>query len=592
MMSKIAVLPDNIINQIAAGEVVENPFSIVKELLENSIDSGADNIVVNIKKGGHDLIQVSDNGCGMSGDDLKLAFSRHATSKISNIEDLTKIATLGFRGEALPSIASVSRIQVKSSTNGDEGYVMDIEAGDVVNYEKAGSNKGTDIKVKNLFYNTPARKKFLKSSTQELRKITKIVKRFLLSHPNVSFTYHSDDKIIYKVNSVDLKQRIIQLFGGGYDKDVLEIDNRNDDYYISGYVGSLNLLQRRRGGQYLFLNGRYIEDDSISKSIRNCYDSTVQRGEFPFYVLYLNLPTESFDINVHPTKIEARFSKKLDTLNFISNSIKSKLKELFKVLPDIDIKSKIHQGSDALGLDLDLNTLIDIKSEDSITQKFSNDSSDEDSNQKAVVERAVDRLENYENNFQSLIKKDSHIWQIHNKYLITEITSGILVIDQHVAHERVLYEKVKKAFDSKALPSQSTLFPKTIKFDPEDYTKFLDIVPFLEKIGYKMREFGNNSIIIEGIPSEIKLGNEEEVINDILDRYIEYEKISSSYIDYIAATYSCKAAVKAGDFLEMDERVSLIDNLFATKNPYYCPHGRPIVVSIKTDELDKRFERK
>ena len=286
-MNKIAVLPDNIVNQIAAGEVVENPSSIVKELVENSIDSGADNIIINIKKGGHDLIQVSDNGCGMSGNDLKLAFSRHATSKISNVEDLTKIATLGFRGEALPSIASVSRIQVKSSTNGNEGYVMDIEAGDVANYEKAASNKGTDIKVKNLFYNTPARKKFLKSSNQELRKITKIVKRFLLSYPNVSFTYQSDDKIIYKVNSVNLKQRIIQLFGSGYDKDVLEIDSRNDsDCYISGYVGSLNLLQRRRGGQYLFLNGRYIEDDSISRSIRNCYDSTVQRGEFPLCSLF------------------------------------------------------------------------------------------------------------------------------------------------------------------------------------------------------------------------------------------------------------------------------------------------------------------
>ncbi len=591
-MGKIAVLPDNIINQIAAGEVVENPSSIVKELVENSIDSGATNIVINIKKGGHELIHVSDNGCGMNSYDLSLAFSRHATSKISKIDDLTKIATLGFRGEALPSIASVSRIQIKSSTDGSKGCMVDIEAGDVVNNEKTGANKGTDIKVKNLFYNTPARKKFLKSSSQELRKITKIVKRFLLSYPNVTFTYKSDEKIIYNFNSVDLKQRIVQLFGSGYDKDILLINGNNSDYQISGYVGSLNLLQRRRGGQYLFLNGRYIEDDSISKSIRNCYDSTVQRGEFPFYILYLTLPTDSFDINVHPTKIEARFSKKLDILNFINISIKNKLTELFKVLPDIDIKSKIHKGSDVLGFDLDFNTLIDKKSEDSITQKFSNDSIGEDSDKSPLVERAVGRLEDYENNFQSLINKDSHVWQIHNKYLITEITSGILVIDQHVAHERVLYEKVKKAFNSKPLPSQSTLFPKTIKFDPEDYSKFLDIVPFLEKIGYKMREFGNNSIIIEGIPSEIKLGNEEEVINDILDRYIEYKKISSSYIDYIAATYSCKAAVKAGDFLEMDERVSLIDNLFATKNPYYCPHGRPIVVSIKTDELDKRFERK
>ena len=591
-MNKIAILPDNIINQIAAGEVVENPSSIVKELIENSIDSGATDITISVKKGGHELIHISDNGCGMNNEDLNLAFSRHATSKISKIDDLTQIGTLGFRGEALPSIASVSRVEIKSSIDGQLGYIINIEGGDLKNNEKTGSNKGTEIKVKNLFYNTPARKKFLKSSTQELRRITKIVKRFLLSNPNISFIYKSDDKVIYNVHSVSLKDRIVQVFGSSYNKDVLNVESKDGQYAISGYIGSLNLLQRRRGGQYLFLNGRYIEDDSISKSIRNCYDSTVQRGEFPFYVLFINLPTDTFDINVHPTKIEARFSKKLDILNFISNSIKIKLRELFKVLPNIDIKSKMHKGSDPLSLDLDLNMLIDLKSEDNITQKFSSNNLEDNKEDQDVVERAVDRLENYENNFKSLIKKDAHVWQIHNKYLITEITSGILVIDQHVAHERVLYEKVKKAFDSKPLPSQSTLFPKTIKFDPEDFTRFLDIVPYLEKIGYKMREFGDNTIIIEGIPSEIKLGNEEEVINDILDRYIEYKKISSSYIDYIAATYSCKAAVKAGDYLDMEERVNLIDNLFATKNPYYCPHGRPIVVSIKTDELDKRFERK
>lgn len=591
-MNKIAILPDNIINQIAAGEVVENPSSIVKELIENSIDSGATDITISVKKGGHELIHISDNGCGMNNEDLNLAFSRHATSKISKIDDLTQIGTLGFRGEALPSIASVSRVEIKSSIDGQLGYIINIEGGNIKNNEKTGSNKGTEIKVKNLFYNTPARKKFLKSSTQELRRITKIVKRFLLSNPNISFIYKSDDKVIYNVHSVSLKDRIVQVFGSSYNKDVLNVESKDGQYAISGYIGSLNLLQRRRGGQYLFLNGRYIEDDSISKSIRNCYDSTVQRGEFPFYVLFINLPTDTFDINVHPTKIEARFSKKLDILNFINNIIKNKLRDLFKVLPDIDIKSKIHKGSDPLSLDLDLNMLIDLKSEDNITQKFSSNNLEDNKEDQDVVERAVDRLENYENNFKSLIKKDAHVWQIHNKYLITEITSGILVIDQHVAHERVLYEKVKKAFDSKPLPSQSTLFPKTIKFDPEDFTRFLDIVPYLEKIGYKMREFGDNTIIIEGIPSEIKLGNEEEVINDILDRYIEYKKISSSYIDYIAATYSCKAAVKAGDYLDMEERVNLIDNLFATKNPYYCPHGRPIVVSIKTDELDKRFERK
>ena len=591
-MAKISVLPENIINQIAAGEVVENPSSIVKELVENSIDAGASNIDIIINKGGHELIHIIDNGCGMSKDDLRLAFSRHATSKLSSIEDLLKISTLGFRGEALPSIASVSRLEIKSSTDDKSGNTLEIEAGDIKNDEKVACNKGTEIKVKNLFFNTPARKKFLKTPTQELRRVTKIVKRFVLSNPDITFKYYSDDKLVYDLMGLSLDKRIIQTFGSKYGSDILKIKNKKDGYEVHGYVGSLNLLQRRRGGQYIFLNGRYIEDESISKSIRNCYDSIIERGEFPFYVLNINLPTDTFDINVHPTKIEARFDKKLDIINFITRSIKIKLRELFKVLPDIDINTKIHSGSSEIALDLGLSTLIDLKSEDRITDKFNSLLDEDNINNDPAVKRAVHRLEDYENNFKSLIKKDAQVWQIHNKYLITEITSGILVIDQHVAHERILYEKVKKAFDSNPLPSQSTLFPKTMKFDPEDYTRLLDVVPYLEKIGYKMREFGNSSIIIEGVPSEVKLGVEEEVINDILDRYIEYKKLGSSYIDYIAATYSCKAAIKAGDYLEMDERVNLIDNLFATENPYYCPHGRPIVVSIKTDELDKRFERK
>ena len=591
-MAKISVLPENIINQIVAGEVVENPSSIVKELVENSIDAGASNIDIIINKGGHELIHIIDNGCGMSKDDLRLAFSRHATSKLSSVEDLLKISTLGFRGEALPSIASVSRLEIKSSIDDQSGNILEIEAGEIKNDEKVACNKGTEIKVKNLFYNTPARKKFLKTPSQELRRITKIVKRFVLSNPDISFRYQSDDKIVYDLMGTSLDKRIIQTFGSKYGNDILRVENSNESYAVNGYVGSLNLLQRRRGGQYLFLNGRYIEDEGISKSIRNCYDSIIERGEFPFYILNINLPTDTFDINVHPTKIEARFDKKLDIINFINRSIKLKLRELFKVLPDIDINKKIHSGSSDISLDLELGSLIDIKSEDRITDRFESVSESIQADGNLDVRRAVDRLEDYENSFKSLIKKDAQIWQIHNKYLITEITSGILVIDQHVAHERILYEKVKKAFDSKPLPSQSTLFPKTMKFDPEDYSKLLDVVPYLEKIGYKMREFGNNSIIIEGVPSDVKLGDEEEVINDILDRYIEYKKLSSSYIDYIAATYSCKAAIKAGDYLEMDERAKLIDNLFATENPYYCPHGRPIVVSIKTDELDKRFERK
>jgi len=587
-MNKVFILPDNIVNQIAAGEVVENPSAVVKELIENSIDSKAKEIKIIILKGGQELIQVTDDGEGMSLKDLETAFLRHATSKIKNQKDLESIKSLGFRGEALPSIASVSRVSMISS-NGSEANKIILSGGKISSIEKNSGKKGTKIKVKNLFFNTPARKKFLKSSNQEIRNITKIIKRFMLSYPEISFLYKVDNKIVYKFNKVKLKDRVIQLFGSSYSNNIIEVNGDNKKYKVFGYIGSLNLVQRRRGGQYLFLNGRFINNISISNSIRNCYDSVMQRGEFPFYVLFLELPPALFDINVHPTKIEAKFSEKWNVINFVNFHIKSELKKLFKVLPDISFDSKISKAESELKLDLEMSGILDLKSEDGITNKFISSDSIE-SNSK--VGKAFDRLDDYENKIEPILDKNAQIWQIHNKYLITEINSGLLIIDQHVAHERVLYEKVKKAFDSKPLPSQSILFPKTIIFDPEDFSKFLDIVPFLEKIGYKMREFGDNTIIIEGVPSDIKWGNEEDIINDILDRYIEHDKISSNYIDYIAATYSCKAAVKAGDFLELQERKILIDNLFATKNPYYCPHGRPIVISIKTEELDKRFERK
>ena len=587
-MNKVFILPDNIINQIAAGEVVENPSAVVKELIENSIDSKAKEIKIIILKGGQELIQVTDDGYGMNLKDLETAFLRHATSKIKNQKDLENIESLGFRGEALPSIASVSRVSMISS-DGNETNKIILTGGKTSSIEKSSGKKGTKIKVKNLFFNTPARKKFLKSSSQEIRNITKIIKRFMLSYPEISFLYKVDNKVIYKFNKVKLKDRIVQIFGGSYLDNIIKVNGNNKKYKVSGYIGSLNLVQRRRGGQYLFLNGRFINNVSISNSIRNCYDSVMQRGEFPFYVLFLELPPSLFDINVHPTKIEAKFSEKWNIINFINYHIKSELKKLFKVLPDINFDSKISKAESELKLDLEMSGILDIKSEDSITNKFTSSDLIENNSK---VEKAFDRLDDYENKIEPVLDKDAQIWQIHNKYLITEINSGLLIIDQHVAHERVLYEKVKIAFDAAPLPSQSILFPKTIIFDPEDFSKFLDIVPFLEKIGYKMREFGDNTIIIEGVPSDIKWGNEEDIINDILDRYIEHEKISSNYIDYIAATYSCKAAVKAGDFLELQERKILIDNLFATKNPYYCPHGRPIVISIKTDELDKRFERK
>ena len=346
-MNKVFILPDNIVNQIAAGEVVENPSAVVKELIENSIDSKAKEIKIIILKGGQELIQVTDDGEGMSLKDLETAFLRHATSKIKNQKDLESIKSLGFRGEALPSIASVSRVSMISS-NGSEANKIILSGGKISSIEKNSGKKGTKIKVKNLFFNTPARKKFLKSSNQEIRNITKIIKRFMLSYPEISFLYKVDNKIVYKFNKVKLKDRVLQLFGGSYSNNIIEVNGDNKKYKVFGYIGSLNLVQRRRGGQYLFLNGRFINNISISNSIRNCYDSVMQRGEFPFYVLFLELPPALFDINVHPTKIEAKFSEKWNVINFVNFHIKSELKKLFKVLPDISFDSKISKAESEL----------------------------------------------------------------------------------------------------------------------------------------------------------------------------------------------------------------------------------------------------
>ena len=286
-MSKIAVLPENLINQIAAGEVIENPSSIVKELIENSIDSGATEIKLIIEEGGHRLIKVYDNGSGMNKVDLKLAFCRHATSKIRTKDDLAKIKTLGFRGEALPSIASVSRVLIETSFK-DIAFRMQLDAGKAIEIKKTARNQGTKIEVKNLFYNIPARKKFLKSASQELRNVSKILKRYVLSYPGISFYYKSNGKVIYDFKPTNLEGRIIQLFGSSYKKNILPIDGNKGELEINGYIGNLNLTKKRRGDQYLFLNGRYIKDGAISSAIRNSYYSLVDRGEHPFYVLFLD----------------------------------------------------------------------------------------------------------------------------------------------------------------------------------------------------------------------------------------------------------------------------------------------------------------
>ena len=603
-MSKIKLLSSNLVNQIAAGEVIERPFSVIKELVENSIDAKSTQINIMIEDGGHKSLQVFDNGIGMSKDDLELAFKRHATSKIETQNDLAKIETLGFRGEALPSIASVSQLSAKSIERGNnDGFELTIHGGEVKSLIPTAGLNGTQITVKNLFYNIPARRKFLKKPDTEQRKIIELIRQFMLSNPQIGFSLSTNNKEIYNVSASTLEARIKDIFGKKFSNSLLPVELSKSPYKISGFTGNLNTTKKRQGDQFLFLNGRFIKDRLLSSAVFSAYRSLISRGEFPFFVLFLKVPLDSVDINVHPAKLEVRFQNEWHIYHVIKSSISDALKDILKVIPEYDPSliyyNKKRDSRDESQLpfsgdkanplvenlaprkpsDIDLN---EFQLGDQVTGEIEAD---------FQIDRAHERIvESNEINAEDQIVSDI-IWQLHNKYLITEIKSGLVIIDQHVAHERVLYESARLAIDGNGMASQTVLFPQTLSLQPDEYSNLLNIIPYLEKIGFKLREFGENSVIIEGVPIDVNWGTEREVISEILEKYMHNSDLDASFIDYIASTFACKAAVKAGDPLTLEERKHLIDKLFATNHPYYCPHGRPIIINLSIDDLDKRFER-
>ena len=565
MINRIIKLNDNLINQIAAGEVVDNPASVIKELIENSIDAKSKNITVFIEDGGKKSILIVDDGHGMHKEDMVNAFERFATSKIENNKDLENINTLGFRGEALPSISSVSKITIKSKNSLNTGHLLEIDAGKIINSKPDSISKGTSIHVKNLFFNVPARLKFLKKDTTEYRKILFLFKVFALSNPKISFSLFNGGKEIYNLQSTDLQSRIVDIYGDEYKDSLIEIDFKQDNFIITGFAGNLSLVKRRRGNQFTFINGRFIINPLVNQTVYNSYDSLIDRGEFPFFLLNINLKNSFIDINVHPKKTEIKFKNEMQIQHVVKKSIVKALKNKIKMIPNL-YTPKENYDSQVIGLPFGEN------------KNFTSDIS-------------KDKVDKMFNDSSIDISNDIKVWQIHNKYILTEISSGLIVIDQHVAHERILYEMAKKSIETGGLNSQKIMFPITLKYSPEDFSNLLDILPYLNKIGFDIREFGGNSVIIEGSPPELSNGKEKEVINDILDNYIEHKQLNSSFIDYMAATYSCKAAIKAGDKLDESECVNLIDKLFSTKHPYYCPHGRPIIINLSISDLDKRFER-
>ena len=597
-MAKIHHLESSLVDQISAGEVIDRPASVLKELIENSLDSGADTIDIHIIKGGHELIQVSDNGCGMSREDLKLAFMRHATSKIQYLEDLNSITTLGFRGEALPSIASVSMFTALSSEKDSKGFEIKIHGSKEKSFKPAASLPGTSCKVQNLFYNTPARRKFLKKPETEQAVINSMMRRFMLSRPEVAFKMLSNNKTVYDVPAQNLSERINSIYGSVFKNGILPLELKKDPYTVTGFTGNLSLVKKRPGEQYIFLNGRFIKNRLLNSAIFSAYQSLVQRGEFPFFVLFLEMPPDLFDVNVHPAKLEVRFVNEWQIYHVIKTSITGVLQDILKVIPDYKTYQHFpeYTPNETVSLNLEKAPSASITQFEQAPHKRLDIEMDGffDKND-AQLQGAHFRMESTLDDFkvpnEDLLPVSDHIWQIHKKYLITEIKSGLIIIDQHVAHERVLFEEAKKAIEGQGFPSQTVLFPQTLKLQPEEYDNLLEITHYLNKIGFRFREFGENTIIIDEIPPDINWGNESQIIREILDQYISVKNISPSFIDQIASIYACKSAIKAGDQLKPEERIHLIDRLFSTDHPYYCPHGRPIIINLSINELDQRFER-
>lgn len=615
MINKIKILPENIASKIAAGEVVQRPESVVKELMENSIDAGADTIELIVKRAGKTLIQVVDNGSGMSEEDAVLCVQKHATSKILTYEDLESISTLGFRGEALSSISSVSQIEIKTEMKDDEvGILLRNNDEGKILIEKGSFPKGTSVSVKNLFFNTPARRNFLKTDATELKHVIDTFNKISLSHPDLNFKFYNNDDLIFNYASGNLAERINNVFADNMLDALIPIEERTDFLSVYGYIGKPALLKKAKGEQYLFLNSRFVSSRQINHAVFTAYENILEKGDYPFFVLFLDLDSKRIDVNIHPSKLEVRFEDEKDVYNFVLSVIRKNL-GTYDLVPSlaftemIDETEKLKVHSFNRVEKNDFSDRPSLKEKKSYAKTSFSDkeidllfSSLPDEIVKPELNAPVHPFEKIESKQAASkeikyveIKEENEspfIIQLHNKYILSQIKTGLMIIDQHAAHERILYEKALKRFDADLPFSQQLLFPKTIEIDPGKFQILKEINSYLIKLGFELKFFSKNTIVIEGVPDDIKSGSEERILIELIEEYIsnQSEKMLEER-DNIAKSYSCKTAIKAGDKLSEKEMRLLIDQLFAASMPYVCPHGRPILVKISLNEFDRRFGR-
>ena len=664
MQNNIIILPEDLVDKIAAGEVVERPASVVKELVENSIDSGAKNISVEIKKGGVKFIRVTDDGSGMDEKNSELAFQRHGTSKIKSVDDLYKIKTLGFRGEALPSIASISLLDMLTQTKESlSGTRIKIEGGVIKDKREAGAPIGTSIIVREIFYNVPARRKFLKSVLTETRHIIDLLTRFAIAYPEISFKLTSDGRGLFDFKGLphplspplhkmergterevqlppqqgDLRQRVADIFGKNQMEKMVEMKKSVDSpppqqVNIFGFLGKPEIAKSNRAELYLFVNQRPISSRTLYHAVQIGFGELLPKGKFPFAIVFIEIDPGLVDVNVHPTKSEVRFSDERGMHNLVYSKIKECLTSP-EVMPIIE---PLEKGVIPSELSVDKKIRPDFKQPGMAvppTQKQvnhpmfeSSKTQEEDLSQKSFLKQdlvkhepeapigegvkkeevepagrdsspAVGgvRMTREEKLRQTEEKKGEvermNLWQLADTYILSQVKGSLMVLDQHAAHERVLYEEAMKNLTQRPASSQQILFPTVLELSPKEFAILEEHKELIGKLGFGIKHFGGQSVLVTAVPALIKNKSGELFLKEILSELEEERKVEKNRVKAVAKSFACHGAIKAGDRLTKEEMSSLIHQLFATEEPYSCPHGRPTVVKISIDELNKKFGR-
>ncbi|MEH7115559.1 DNA mismatch repair endonuclease MutL [Neobacillus niacini] len=626
-MCRIIQLDDALSNKIAAGEVVERPASVVKELVENAIDAGSTVIEIEVEEAGLAKIRITDNGNGIAEEDVLLAFQRHATSKIKNENDLFRIRTLGFRGEALPSIASVSRLEMKTSTGEGAGNRVLIEGGRVEVFEKASSRRGTDITISDLFYNTPARLKYMKTIHTELGNITDVVNRLALSHPEVALRLiHNERKLLQTTGNGDVRQVLASIYGMAIAKQLVPITGNSLDYKIFGYASMPEVTRASRNYISTMINGRFIKNYALAKAIQDGYHTLLPIGRFPIVLINIEMDPILVDVNVHPSKMEVRISKEVELNQLITEIIKNAFKSKILIPSAYTHEKKEIPKSEQTSLLLDerTNQTPPMKKEflewerpvisDRVQERGGNLETNVEprtSTSKPVEE------ETFTNNWQFVLpeveKKEPEqeteinpeddqaksriprlypIGQMHGTYIFAQNENGLYIIDQHAAQERLKYEYFREKVGQVHAELQELLVPITLDYSTDEYLKINENRIELENVGVFLEEFGMNSYIVRSHPQWFPKGDEKQIIEEMIEQLLSMKKVDIKKLrEEAAIMMSCKASIKANRHLRNDEIQALLDDLRKASDPFTCPHGRPIIVHYSSYEMEKMFKR-